>query len=549
MAALSACIWLATGCGGDAGGAGGDWYYHFDCHGDPECLGLNPLPAGTPSGTLNEGPREGDCRQLQQFSSRFWNMPPATDSCDHSPSPPAGPPSIAGFTPDSGAPGTPITITGASFPVGGAGLTVLIGGLPATVTGATTTRLVVLVPALGNTTSFITVTTPAGTAVSTVPFTVVVPNPLGTATIKAIARGVDHACAVLADGTARCWGGNASGQLGDGTTTASTPAVAVRGIANAIDVAAGDAFSCAVVEAVAGDGMGAVRCWGKGTSGQLGDGASASAPAPVAVAGVTSATQLSARGAHACALLARNGGIVCWGDGAQGQLGQGALAGSPTPVAVQRIGADDYAIVDAQGEPASVRAFQVSAGVAHTCARVSTSAGSAGLGVRCWGATNLGELGNGAPLCQAGVICDPKAPNPVPQRVTGVSSAAHLAAGGHHTCVALVSGVVRCWGAGDQGQLGNGGSTRSSTPVGVAGIIGASHASAGTAFSCASVGGALRCWGANGSGQLGNSTRADAATPVAATAVAAGSYDPQTLAGGDQATCLRRTDGTGYCFP
>jgi hypothetical protein len=544
---LSMAALLAAACG-DAGGDG-DWYYHFDCHGDPECLALNPLPDGTPSGTLNEGPREASCRQLMEFSSRFWNMPPATDSCDHSPSPPAGPPTIAGFTPDSGAPGTPITITGASFPVGGAGLTVSIGGLPATVTSATTSRLVVLAPALGASTSFITVTTPGGTATSTTAFTVVVPDPLGGAIIRAIARGADHACAILADGQAWCWGGNASGQLGNGTTVDAARAVAVTGIGGAIDVAAGDAFSCAIVEARPGDGQGAVRCWGKGSAGQLGDGAGAGASTPVAVAGVSTATQITARAAHACALLARNGGIVCWGDGSSGQLGQGTLAGSATPVAVQRIGADAYDVVDAFGEPASVRAFQVSAGAAHTCARVSTSAGSAGLGVRCWGATNLGELGNGAGLCLAGTICDPKPPNPSPQRVTGVTSAAHLAAGGHHTCVVLTTGAGRCWGLGDQGQLGNGATVRSSTPVGVSGLAGATRASAGADFSCVSASGALKCWGGNASGQLGNSGRADAATPVAVTAIAAATFDPLTLTSGTQATCLARSDGTGFCFP
>ena len=154
-----------------------------------------------------------------------------------------------------------------------------------------------------------------------------------------------------------------------------------------------------------------------------------------------------------------------------------------------------------------------------------------------------------ASFCQAGTICDPKGPNPVPQRVTGVTAAAHLAAGGHHTCVVLTSGAGRCWGLGDQGQLGNGAKLRSSTPVGVSGLSGATHASAGSAFSCASAAGALRCWGANGAGELGNSSRTDASTPAAVTAIAAGSYDPQTLRSGDGSTCLVRLDGTGSCFP
>src|SRR5512147_2283656 len=76
---------LATGCGGITGGEP-DWYYHWNCHGDMECLSLNPT--GAPAGTLNEGPVEVNCTQLMEFAVRFWNMPPATNSCDHSPNTP-----------------------------------------------------------------------------------------------------------------------------------------------------------------------------------------------------------------------------------------------------------------------------------------------------------------------------------------------------------------------------------------------------------------------------------------------------------------------------
>jgi alpha-tubulin suppressor-like RCC1 family protein len=102
---------------------------------------------------------------------------------------------------------------------------------------------------------------------------------------------------------------------------------------------------------------------------------------------------------------------------------------------------------------------------------------------------------------------------------------------------------------GDQRQLGNRAMTRSSTPVGVSGLSGATHASAGDAFSCASASGALKCWGGNDGGQLGNGTTTSSATPVAVTAIGAGAYDPDTVRGGDLETCMRRTDGTAFCFP
>lgn len=550
LAILSMGVLLVSGCGGGVGEGGGsdDWYYHWSCNGDSECLALGPGEVGQTSGTINEGPEYAMCSALLTFAAKFWNIPPATNSCDHSPTPPPGPPSITGFSPGSGAPGTSVTITGTGFPTSASDITVKVGGVVAAITGVSSTQLVITIPSLGNSTCLISVVTPGGTATSSQAFTVIVPNPLGNASIKRIATGVDHACAILADDSVKCWGGNQFGQLGNGTTTSTTDAVAVPGIANAIDIAAGSAFSCAVVGAAAGDIAGAVMCWGNGTSGQLGNGSSSSSSTPVAVGSLSTATQVSARSVHACALLAR-GDIMCWGDGTSGQLGNGATSSSAVPVAVIGTGADNYDIVNPQGEPASTKAFQVSAGNAHTCARVSTSSGSAGLGVKCWGATNHGELGNGASFCQVNTICDPKAPNPVPQRVTSLTSAAHLAAGGHHTCVVLTTGGGRCWGLGDQGQLGNGAVTRSSTPVIVSGLSGATHASAGDVFSCVSASGALKCWGGNDGGQLGNGTTTSSPTPVAATAIGAGAYDPDTLKSGDLETCMRRTDGTAFCFP
>jgi trimeric autotransporter adhesin len=82
---------VAAACGvevGDAGGGGSssDWYYHWSCNGDPECLALGPGQPNQASGTLNEGPVQVNCTQLLTFASKFWNIPPATNSCDHDPS-------------------------------------------------------------------------------------------------------------------------------------------------------------------------------------------------------------------------------------------------------------------------------------------------------------------------------------------------------------------------------------------------------------------------------------------------------------------------------
>lgn len=375
------------------------------------------------------------------------------------------------------------------------------------------------------------------------PSSPVTATPLEVFFASKIDAGFDHTCAILTNDTVQCWGGNAAGQLGADPTVTPTGSVNVPGIGNPIDIAAGHQFSCAIVGATPADTSGSVKCWGRGGTGQLGNNATADSAMPVSVSGLSAAIQISARAHHVCALLA-NGQVMCWGEGTAGQLGNNATTNSPVPVAAQSIGPDNYMIT-----PAVTKAHQVSTGETHTCARVSTSNGSAGLGVKCWGATNHGELGNGAPFCQVGEICDPKGPNPKPQSVNGVTQAAHLAVGGHHSCVVLTTGGVRCWGQGNQGQLGNGQISHSNVPVTVSSLSGAANVSAGSEFSCASAGGVLSCWGMNNAGQLGNGGTAKTSTPIATTEVASGTFDPGSIQGGDQATCLIRNDSSAFCFP
>lgn len=544
-------ILMFAACGGGGNGEP-EWYYHFVCNGDPDCLATNF--ASAPIGTSDQGPGNAGytgCQSLIQFGNRFWGTA-AQQWCDNLAS--IGPggggaaPAISGFTPMSGAPGTSVTVTGSNFPTHIADITVTVSGVTAPVTSASSTQLVITVPSMGNATGPISVVTPSGNATSSASFTVIVPNPLGTSAIRKIAPGYTHTCALLADDTVKCWGSNDFGQLGDGTTSPSSSAVSVAGVTNPVDIAVGTSFSCAIFGATSGASSGSVKCWGLGTSGQLGDNTNASSATPVSVSSVSTASQISARAHHVCALLT-SGQVVCWGEGTSGQLGNNSTSNSPIPVAVVGTGPDNYAVVNAQGQPASTKAFQVTAGDAHTCARVSTSNGSAGLGVKCWGSTNHGELGDGSALCQVNTICDPKNPNPVPQYVSGLTSASQIAAGARHTCVALTSGGARCWGQGDMGQLGNGSNVHSSTPVLVSGISGATAASAGSEFSCVSSTGALKCWGRNNNGQLGNGATSNSSTPVTTTAVAAGNYDPMTLMGGNQETCMKLADNTAFCFP
>ena len=148
----------------------------------------------------------------------------------------------------------------------------------------------------------------------------------GLATATRVAAGDEFACALLEDGTARCWGLGESGQRGDGTFDRfSAVPVAVTGITSAVDVAGGYDHACALL------GDGTIRCWGSNVYGQLGDPSThPGSTVPVAVSGITGAAAITTGADHACALLG-DGTLRCWGKNDTGQLGDGTFTSSSTP--------------------------------------------------------------------------------------------------------------------------------------------------------------------------------------------------------------------------
>jgi alpha-tubulin suppressor-like RCC1 family protein len=127
----------------------------------------------------------------------------------------------------------------------------------------------------------------------------------------------DQSCALLGDGTIKCWGLNADGRLGVGNTNYQirTP-TAVQGISNVMKFAMGFDASCAIKT------DGTLWCWGASYFGQVGDGSYQSRPAAVQMLSLTGAKDVAAGGAHTCAIDSA-GHVVCWGLGASGQLGNG----------------------------------------------------------------------------------------------------------------------------------------------------------------------------------------------------------------------------------
>ncbi len=194
--------------------------------------------------------------------------------------------------------------------------------------------------------------------------------------VTAIAAGTDnlgtgHTCA-LAGGVVQCWGNNSSGELGR-TTTDFTDGVPgnVTGLSGVGGVAVGASTTCTFASS-----NGAASCWGRDDEGELGDGhdgVSLEQHSPVAVSGpLTGVTSLSAGFYFTCAVA--GGAAKCWGDGSDGELGNGGEALQHAPVQVTGL---------------SAGVAQIAAGTHHACAVLSSGA------VTCWGLNSAGQLGDG----------------------------------------------------------------------------------------------------------------------------------------------------------
>jgi hypothetical protein len=294
---------------------------------------------------------------------------------------------------------------------------------------------------------------------------------------------------------------------------------------------------------------GGVKCWGDNYQGELGDGTNsgpetcgfgACSTTPVDVSGFTSGVAAVSAGVHTCALTT-GGGVKCWGDNSYGQLGEGTTTNRSTPV-------------DVPGLTSGVAT--VSARVSITCAL--TTAG----GVKCWGLNNFGQLGDGTSTGPQ--LCRDFAANAypcstTPVDVSGLTSGVAAVSAGFHSCALTTGGGVKCWGDNRYGQLGDGTTTDSSMPVDAAGLAsGVAAVSVGGSNTCAlTTAGGVKCWGANGAGQLGNGTTSGPQTCGTPYAVAC-STSPVDVSGltsgvaavsaGDDHTCAVTAVGGVKCW-
>jgi alpha-tubulin suppressor-like RCC1 family protein len=325
-----------------------------------------------------------------------------------------------------------------------------------------------------------------------------------------VAAGYYHTCSVTLAGRAYCWGWNAHGQVGDGTTTTRLPRpTAVRTELHFLEVSAGFHHTCGLSTDKR------IYCWGNNDDGELGDGTTRPRLRPVPVASGLSFRQVRAGFHHTCGLTTDKR-AYCWGRNTSGELGTGrGRALRPTAVA------------------GGLRFFQITAGLSFSCGKTTDHRGF------CWGSNDDGQLGDGTTTSR-----------PTPRAVTGGLQFYQVSAGTRHTCGLTPGNKVYCWGTNDGGALGAGTNyNKSLVPVRVAGggffrqvVAGGSHGCDLTRDSRA------YCWGWNANGQLGDGTDTQIRwTPVpvagglrfnAATGVTAGGYH----------NCGLSTDHRIYCW-
>lgn len=272
----------------------------------------------------------------------------------------------------------------------------------------------------------------------------------------------DNTCAVLSGGEVRCWGANGYGQLGDGTKTNSNVPVRVAGIDAAVSVAINDRAGCSILK------VGTVYCWGAHRYSP--DGAAANDAAvgpPVWIPEITQAKALAlATDGRNCAVNAA-GGVQCWGLRYYFYGGWGYVPGAQDPVPVVLDGVGDVVQISQKrnelcfvkqsgdlvcreeterGVTSSTvelpgRASTMALGEAHRCAVLVNGR------IQCTGDNNEGQLGHPSPNFTVPL-------GSTVSTVTGIDDAVSIAVGYSHTCAALRTGAVKCWGSNVHTNLG-----------------------------------------------------------------------------------------------
>ena len=320
--------------------------------------------------------------------------------------------------------------------------------------------------------------------------------------LGALSSGIaQHTCGLTTDRVALCWGRGFFGEMGRGAPadTGNTPGEVTGGHTWA-SISVGRILTCGL--ATTGD----IYCWGLNQRGELGDTAIASGTTihtPSKVIGGLTFKAVAAGWLHNCGITTSNA-AYCWGDNANGQLGNGApdTDNHPNPVLVS--GAQQFR--------------QLALSARATCGITVDDR------LFCWGYNGTGQLGDGTTTQRSEPT--PVAPN---LRFTAVSLSSGFTGGigpetvvptGHtqggvaHGCAISTSQDLYCWGWNGAGQLGTGSFINTVTPTLVSGGIKFTTVALGGPYSCGQSTTGIYCWGANFYGQVGNSSFVDVTAPV-----------------------------------
>ncbi|HNX69610.1 MAG TPA: FecR domain-containing protein, partial [Candidatus Omnitrophota bacterium] len=336
----------------------------------------------------------------------------------------------------------------------------------------------------------------------------------GLSAVTAIAAGYQHSLALLSDKTVKSWGGNGYGQLGDGTTTTRLTPVTVSGLSGVTSINSGAAHSLALLSG------GTVKSWGWNAFGQLGDGTTTDRWTPVTVSGLADVSTLATNGNHSLALLA-DGTVKSWGTNGVGSLGDGTTTDRWTPVPVLGL----------EGVTA------IATGGGHSIALSVTGT------VYGWGQNQCGQLGNNS---TSFAVVAPVHVLTAIESLTSLTNISKIVSGGFHSLALKSDGsCVYAWGENDSGQLGDTTNSAARTPVRVWNEEGTDYLSgvldiqAGSEYSLALLSdGTVKSWGANRYGQLGNGTLTSSPIPTTVSglsdvrAIVAGEYHALALLSG-----------------
>ncbi|MCF7900880.1 hypothetical protein K9L67_01510, partial [Candidatus Woesearchaeota archaeon] len=286
-----------------------------------------------------------------------------------------------------------------------------------------------------------------------------------TTQYKQISAGNDFTCGLTINNTVKCWGYNNGGQIGDGTTTQRNNPTLINDTAKYKYLDVGYEATCGILT------NGTAKCWGNNYYGELGVGDTTNRTNPTAINDSATYKQISAGYDYTCGILT-NGTAKCWGYNTNGELGLGHTTHQYNPITIND----------------TTTYKQIDANYYNTCGILTNGT------AKCWGSNSVGQVGDGTTTQKNN-----------PTTINDTTTYLQIMGGADHTCGITNKGQVKCWGDDSSEQLGNGVQTENPNPTNTTDTSTYITITSGEYFSCGILrNGTTKCWGDGSSGQLGD---------------------------------------------